>query len=123
MNTALWIIQALLAALFVFAGGAKLIMPIEEMTSQMPIALPGWFLRSIGVAELLGGIGLVLPWLTRIKPNLTSLAAAGLVIIMVGATVVTLMTGQIALALVPLVTGILCGFVAYGRGPAAEKAK
>jgi uncharacterized membrane protein YphA (DoxX/SURF4 family) len=123
MNTVLWIIQALLAALFVFAGGAKLIMPIEEMTAQMPIALPGWFLRFTGVAELLGGIGLVLPWLTRIKPNLTSLAAAGLVIIMIGATVVTLMTGQIAFALFPFVTGILCAFVAYERGPAAENAK
>ena len=123
MNTVLWIIQALLAALFVFAGGAKLIMPIEEMTAQMPLALPGWFLRFTGVAELLGGIGLVIPWLTRIKPNLTSLAAAGLVIIMIGATVVTLMTGQIAFALFPLVTGILCAFVAYERGPAAGNAK
>ena len=123
MNTALWIIQVLLAALFVFSGGTKLIMPIEEMTAQMPIALPGWFLRFTGVAELLGGIGLVLPWLTRIKPNLTSLAAAGLVIIMIGATVVTLMTGQIAFALLPLVTGILCAFVAYGRGRAVVNAK
>jgi uncharacterized membrane protein YphA (DoxX/SURF4 family) len=116
MNIALWIIQALLAALFVFAGGVKLIMPIEEMTQQMPIALPGWFLRFIAVAELLGGIGLVLPWLTRIQPKLTPLAAAGLVIIMIGATVVTLMTGQIAMALFPLAVGILCAFVAYGRG-------
>jgi uncharacterized membrane protein YphA (DoxX/SURF4 family) len=94
----------------------KLIMPIEEMTQQMPIALPGWFLRFIGVAELLGGIGLVLPWLTRIQPKLTPLAAAGLVIIMIGAIVVTLMTGQIAMALFPLAVGILCAFVAYGRG-------
>ena len=59
MNIALWIIQALLAALFLFAGGMKLITPIEEMTKQ--IAMPGWFLRFIGVAEVLGAIGLILP--------------------------------------------------------------
>jgi uncharacterized membrane protein YphA (DoxX/SURF4 family) len=115
MNIALWIIQALLAALFIFAGGTKLIMPIEEMTKQMPIPLPGWFLRFTGVAELLGGLGLIFPWLFRIQPRLTPLAAAGLVIIMIGATVLTLMTGEIVVALMPLVVGILCAFVAYGR--------
>jgi len=117
MNIALWIIQVLLAALFIFAGGVKLIMPVEEMTAQMPIPLPGWFLRFLGVAELLGGIGLVLPWLTRIQPKLTPLAAAGLVIIMIGAVILTLMTGEVVMALMPLVVGILCAFVAYGRWP------
>lgn len=120
MNVALWILQALLAALFVFAGATKLIMPIEEMTQQMPVALPGIFLRFIGVCEVLGGLGLVLPWLLRIQPKLTPLAAAGLVIIMIGATAITLMTGQIAMALMPLVTGILCLLVAYGRWQAAS---
>jgi uncharacterized membrane protein YphA (DoxX/SURF4 family) len=115
MNIALWIIQALLAALFIFAGGTKLIMPIEEMTKQMPIPLPGWFLRFIGVAELLGGLGLIFPWLFRIQLRLTPLAAGGLVIIMIGATVLTLMTGEIAIALMPLAAGVLCAFVAYGR--------
>ena len=113
MNIALWIVQGLLASLFLFAGGMKLVLPIEEMTKQMP--MPGWFLRFIGVAELLGGIGLILPWLLRIRPGLTPLAAAGLVIIMIGATVLTVMTGDIVMALIPLVVGILCGFVAYGR--------
>jgi uncharacterized membrane protein YphA (DoxX/SURF4 family) len=115
MNIALWLIQALLAALFLFAGGMKLVMPIEEMMKQMPIALPGWFLRFIGVAEVLGGLGLILPWLSRIQPGLTPLAAAGLVIIMIGATVVTLIIGDIVMALMPLGVGILCVFVAYGR--------
>jgi len=113
MNIALWIIQALLALLFLFAGGMKLIMPIEEMTQQ--IAMPGLFLRFIGVCEVLGGLGLVLPWLLRIRPGLTPLAAIGLVIIMIGATVTTIMTGQIAISLVPVVVGVLCLFVAYGR--------
>ena len=113
MNVALWIIQALLAALFLFAGVMKLVLPIEEMTQQ--IAMPGLFLRFIGVCEVLGAIGLILPWLSGIRPGLTPLAAAGLVIIMVGATVVTAMTGDIAMALIPLVVGLLCAFVAYAR--------
>ena len=113
MNIALWITQALLAALFLFAGVMKLVMPIEEMTKE--IAMPGGFLRFIGVVEVLGAIGLILPWLLRIRPNLTPLAAAGLVIIMIGATAVTLMSGASATALIPFVVGLLAAFVAYGR--------
>jgi uncharacterized membrane protein YphA (DoxX/SURF4 family) len=113
MNIALWIAQGLLAALFLFAGGMKLILPIEEMTKQMP--LPGLFLRFIAVCEVLGAIGVILPWLLRIRPGLTPLAAAGLVIIMIGATVTTLMTADVGMALFPLVVGILAAFVAYGR--------
>lgn len=113
MNIFLWIIQILLAALFAFAGGMKLILPIDEMTQEM--AMPGWFLRFIGVAEVAGAIGLVLPWLVGIKPKLTPLAAAGLAIIMIGAVVVTLISGEIPSALIPLVVGILLGWVAYGR--------
>jgi len=112
-NIALWIVQILLALLFLFTGGMKLIMPIEEMTQQLP--MPGWFLRFIGVCEVLGGLGLILPWLLRIRPGLTPLAAAGLVVIMIGATATTIMIGQITISLVPLVVGILCLFVAYGR--------
>jgi len=113
MNYALWIVQGLLAAIFLFAGGMKLVLPVEEMTKQMP--LPGLFLRFIGVAEVLGAIGLILPGLLRIRPGLAPLAAAGLVIIMIGATVLTLAGGDIALALIPLVVGLLSAFVAYGR--------
>ena len=113
MTYALWIVQALLALLFLFAGGMKLILPVEELTKQMP--LPGAFLRFIGVAEVLGAIGLILPGLLRIRPGLTPLAAAGLVIIMIGATVLTLSSGGVAPALFPLVVGLLSAFVAYGR--------
>jgi len=109
----LWVVQALLALLFLFAGGMKLVVPIEVMTQQTP--LPGPFLRFIGVAEVLGAIGLILPGLLRIRPGLTPLAAAGLVIIMIGATVVTLAGGAVAPALIPLAVGLLSAFVAYGR--------
>jgi uncharacterized membrane protein YphA (DoxX/SURF4 family) len=115
MNIALWIVQALLAALFLFAGGIKLVMPMEEMMKQMPIPLPGWFVLFTGVVEVLGAIGLILPWLLRIRPDMTPLAAAGLVIVMIGATVYTLAAGDIASSLIPLAVGLLCAFVAYGR--------
>jgi hypothetical protein len=113
MTYALWIVQALLALVFLFAGGAKLIMPIEEMTKD--IQMPGAFLRFIGVAEILGAIGLLLPSLLRIRPGLTPLAAVGLVIIMIGATVVSLVIGTVVMALMPFVVGLLAAFVAYGR--------
>jgi uncharacterized membrane protein YphA (DoxX/SURF4 family) len=115
MNVALWILQVLLAGLFLFAGGVKLITPIEEMLKQMPLALPGWFLRLTGVIEVLGAIGLIVPWLTGIRPGLTPLAAAGLVIVMIGAVVFTILAGDIAMALIPIVVGLLAAFVAYGR--------
>ena len=123
MNVALWIIQVLLAALFVFSGGMKLVLPIEKM--QDPVALPGLFLRFIGVCELLGGIGLILPSLLRIRPSLTPLAAAGLVVIMIGAVVISVMYMGVASALIPLLVGILAAFIAYGRSrlaPIAPKA-
>lgn len=113
MTRALWIVQGLLALLFLFAGGMKLILPVEEMTKQMP--LPGAFLRFIGVAEVLGGLGLILPGLTGIRPGLTPLAAAGLVIIMIGATVLSAASGGIVPALFPLVVGVLLALVAYRR--------
>jgi len=93
----------------------KLVVPIEEMTKQMPIPLSGWFLRFTGIVEVLGAIGVILPWLLRIRPALTPLAAAGLVIVMIGATVYTLAAGDFASAPIPLVVGILAAFVAYGR--------
>ena len=115
LTSALWIIQGLLALLFLFAGSMKLIVPIQMLTAQMPLPLPGLFLQFIGVAEVAGAIGLILPGLLHIRPTLTPLAACGLLIIMVGATVVTLASGQVVPALVPLVVGLLCASVAYGR--------
>jgi len=113
MNVLLWVVQGLLALVFLVAGGSKLVMPIEEMTKQ--IAFPGPFLRFLGVAEILGAIGLILPGLLWIRPGLTPLAAVGLAIITVGATVITLRTGGGALALFPFVVAVLSAFVAYGR--------
>ena len=113
MTYALWIVQALLAALFLFAGGMKLVLPLDKLTG--PVELPRWFIRFIGVCEVLGGLGLILPGLLRIRPGLTPLAAVGLMIIMVGAIVITLQGGLLAAALISLLVGLLAAFVAYGR--------
>jgi hypothetical protein len=118
MTYALWTVQGLLTLVFLFAGGTKLVLPLDvlmAMGSPNQIQLPGWFVRFIGVAEVLGAVGLILPGLLRIRPGLTPLAAAGLVIIMIGATVLTLVSDGVAPALIPLVVGLLSAFVAYGR--------
>ena len=109
----LWIVQALLCALFLLSGGMKLVLSAAVLTKGSPFSAP--FLRFIGVAEILGGLGLVLPGITGIKPGLTPLAAVGLLIIMVGATVTTIATLGVKFAILPFVTGILVAFVAYGR--------
>jgi len=115
MNRTLWIVQIILAALFLFAGGAKFIVPADQMTQGMPAWISIPFLHFIGVCEVLGGIGLILPGLLHIKPGLTPLAAACLTIIVIGATVVTVMGGMIATAALPLAATLLSAFVAYGR--------
>src|SRR5262245_49461303 len=118
LNVALWIVQGLLAALFLFAGSTKLLLPIDvlmSMGSPNQIALPGWFIKFIGVAEVLGAIGLILPRLLQIRPGLTPLAATGLVIIMIGATSLTWVADGLAPASFPMVVGLLAAFVTYGR--------
>ncbi len=113
MKYALWIIQGLLAALFLFAGVMKLVMPIAAMTQEMP--MPGWLLRFIGVCEVLGGLGLVLPSLLKIRPGLTTLAALGLLLIMLGAVVLTYLSGGPVQALIPTCVALLLAFVIYAR--------
>ena len=117
-NRALWTAQALLAALFLFAGVMKLIMPISAM--QGPIALPGLFLRFIGVVEVLGAFGLVLPGLFRVHQTLTPLAACGLVGVMTGATVLTIVGMGVLPSLFPLVVGLVLLSIALGRGAATH---
>jgi uncharacterized membrane protein YphA (DoxX/SURF4 family) len=117
-NVTLWVVQGLLASLFLFAGVMKLVLPVEAMAG--PVALPGLFLRFIGVCEALGAVGLILPGLLRIHQELTPVAAAGLVIIMVGATVITMMGGSIAPAAVPFIVGVLAASIAYGRTRTAQ---
>jgi uncharacterized membrane protein YphA (DoxX/SURF4 family) len=114
MNIVLWIVQILLGLLFVFAGVTKFIMTPEQMAQGSPVELPLWFIRFIGACEVLGGIGLVVPWLTGVKKWLTPLAASLLIVIMIGATVISAM-GSIATAILPFVVGLLLLLVAWKR--------
>jgi len=110
---ALWTLQSVLAALFLFAGYAKLAMPMADLARMSPLS-PA-FLKFIAICEVLGGLGLVLPGVFRVRLGLTSLAAAGLMIIMLGAVIVSAMTQGFASAAFPLVVGALVTFVAVGR--------
>ena len=116
MNIVLWIIQILLALLFLFAGVTKLL-PIITLPPSPPGMWipPMWFLKFIGLCEFLGALGLVLPGLFHRQQYLTVWAAIGLTIIMIGAVVITAMAMGVAGAVTPLIVGLLCVFVAYGR--------
>ncbi len=110
---ALWIAQAILAALFLFAGGFKLVMPMSQLAHVSP--LPAAFLKFIGACEVLGALGLVLPGVFHVRLGLTPLAAAGLVVIMLGAVIVTVSVQGAAAAAFPLLVGALAAVVALAR--------
>jgi uncharacterized membrane protein YphA (DoxX/SURF4 family) len=114
-NVALWTAQASLALLFLFAGSMKLMVSADQMAAQMDVDLPMWFMRFIGVCECAGALGLILPGVSRIRTGFTSLAACGLVVIMVGATTLTAIAGPVAAASCPLLVGLAAAYVAYGR--------
>ena len=119
MNILLWIIQILLALLFLFAGGIKLAIPADQLQAKAPAAavhFSNWFMKFIGLCEVLGGLGLVLPGLLKIRKGLTTLAAVGLLIIMIGAVIISPIGQGIQAATMPLIVGILCAFIAYERG-------
>ena len=109
----LWGLQGLLALLFLFAGASKLAMPAEVLANQS--GLPGGFMKFIGVAEVCGAFGLILPGLLRLRSFLTPLAGAGLVVIMIGATILTIARQGLAPSLFPFVVGILLLVVIRGR--------
>jgi len=88
---------------------------LMEMGSPNQVVLPALFIKFIGVVEVLGGLGLVLPGLLRIKKGLTPLAAIGLTIVMIGAVIITIAGDGIKLAITPIIVLLLCVFVAYGR--------
>lgn len=113
-NRALWTAQTLAAAMFLFAGSVKFVMSPEQL-QQGPVALPLAFIYFIGVCEVLGALGLVLPGLLRIHTSLTALAAAGLTIIMVGATTITVVWASVPAAIMPAIIGVVTASIVYGR--------
>ena len=114
MNIVLWVLQVLLALAFL-AHGCLLLFPPAAMVEQMNASLPRWFQLFLGVAEILAAVGLTLPGFTRIQPWLVSCAAAGVMIVMVCATIFHLMRGEVSSAITTVVLLAVATFVAYGR--------
>jgi len=117
MNTVLWIIQILLALMFLFHGRMMLSPPASAQQGMMAyiMAIPEGFRRFIGVMEILAGIGLILPALTGVLPWLTPLAAVGLVILMIGAAIFHIPRKEYPNIVFNLILLALAAFVAYGR--------
>ena len=118
MNITLWVLQGLLALFFLAAGFFKISQPIDGLASHMPWvrSVPVALVRFIGAAEILGGVGLILPVLTGVQPWLTALAAIGLMLVMVLAAVFHVSRREAPRISVNVVLGALAAFVAYGRG-------
>jgi uncharacterized membrane protein YphA (DoxX/SURF4 family) len=115
LSASLWTVQALLAIVFLMTGSMKLLMPAEMLEAQSP--LPVIVSRFVGLCELAGALGLILPGVLRIRPSLTPLAAAGLVVLMICATVLTpiLISPDPVMMALPATVGVLAGFVGYAR--------
>ena len=114
MNILLWALQVLLALAF-FAHGAMFLFPPAAIAEQMNASLPRWFQLFLGVAEILAAVGLTIPALTRMQTWLVPSAAAGIMIVMISATVFHLMRGEISSAVITLVLLMMATFVAYMR--------
>ena len=117
MNILLWIVQILLALAFLMAGGMKVTQPVEKLRKAM-----SWTnhasvrsVRLVGILEILGALGLILPAVTGILPWLTPVAAIGLVLTMIGAAIVHIRLKEFAQLGVPLILFLLALFIVYGR--------
>ncbi len=117
LHITLWVLQALLAAAFLMAGLSKATTPMEALAAQMPwtAEVGAGLTRFIGISEFLGGLGLVLPALIRIRPQLTALAGAGLVVVMVLAAAFHAVRGEFGGIAINVVLGGLAAFIAWGR--------
>lgn len=117
MKIALWIVQSLLAAMFLMGGVMKATTPLPELAAQMPWVAdtPAWVTRFAAVSEILGAIGLILPAATRIAPRLTPVAAGGLATIMVFASVLHASRGEFDVLPVNVLLFAAAAFVAWGR--------
>ena len=114
MNILLWVLQVLLALAF-FAHGCLFLFPPAALVDQMNASLPRWFQLFLGVAEVLAAVGLTLPGAVRIHPWLVSWAAAGVMIVMICATIFHVARGEVSSAIITAVLLAAATFVAYMR--------
>jgi hypothetical protein len=114
MNIVLWVVQVLLAVAF-FAHGWLFLAPPPEIAALMNASLPRWFQLFLGVAEVLAGVGLILPGLTRVLPWLVTWAAGGIMIVTASATAFHVVRGETSSAAITLLLLAMAAFVAYMR--------
>lgn len=114
MNGLLWILQVVLAVVFLLHGGMFLIPP-PDIAAIMNATLPRWFQVGLGLAEIAAAVGLILPGVSRIMPWLISWAAAGIVVVMVSATIYHAVRGEISSAITTAGLLVLAAWVAHAR--------
>ncbi|MBL7784306.1 MAG: DoxX family protein [Chitinophagales bacterium] len=117
LNISLWVAQVLLSAMFLMAGVMKSTQPIEQLATSLPwvTQVPTGLVRFIGISELLGAIGLILPSILRIKPKLTVYAAIGIFTIMLFALIFHSSKGEFSVIGMNIILGLIAIFIAWGR--------
>ena len=117
LHIILWVAQIILGGMFIMAGVMKSTQPIVDLSKSVPWTanVPLALIRLIGVSELLGGIGLILPSLLRIKPIFTPVAAIGILLIMVFAMVYHVVSGETNVVGINIAFGAVAAFIAWGR--------
>lgn len=117
MNIILWIAQVFVAAGFIWVATIKLFEPIEKIAAMWPWTgeVPSLMVRLLGVVDLLGGLGLILPSLLRIKPGLTAFTAVAIIALMVCAGIFHIARGEAAVIWVNIFFAVIAAFIAWGR--------
>ena len=117
LNITLWIVQGLTAALMLMSAFMKIALPIPELSAKWKWTgeLPQQVVRMLGIVDLLGGIGIILPAILKIKPGLTPLAAVGVVLLMISATVFHISRGEASVIAFNIILMLLASFIAWGR--------
>ncbi len=117
LHITLWIVQVLLAGMFIMSGFMKVSQPIDQLSQMLPWAsqVPQALVRFIGISEVLGGIGLILPALLGIKPHLTAWAALGLVAVMIFAAIFHATRGEFSAINTNIILSLVALFIAWGR--------
>ena len=118
LRIALWTAQTIVFALFTLFGGMKLLMPVDKLAEMWlwPGQVPSWFLHLTGLLDVVGGIGVLLPAMTRIQPRLTVLAALGCSLLQIAAIIFHLSRGEAAVVPLNIVLLALSVFILWGRG-------
>ena len=116
LHIGLWIAQALVALMLLWGASAKLGTPTEELAKMMPWAVENPLLVTLtGIVDLLGGLGLLLPALLRIKPQFTVYAAYGTIVLMVAAAIFHISRGEYESVGMNVVILLIAVFIAWGR--------